>query len=306
MPINVNDPEYTKAEKDYFDAKTAEDRLEALGRMISHAPKHKGAENLRQQLTQRRKRLEEDIEKKRKKGKSSKEGIKKGDMQALLIGKTNSGKSSLMRTLTNTNQKISSVPFTTKEPVVGVMEYEGSPIQIVEIPAIGSENFERGLVHTTDLVIIIIEKIEDIDYIKEKLPPHNGKEIIVVNKSDLMIPEMKRKISARLQSKRYNFVLVSSFSYSKDNGIEELKRKIFNSFEVLRIFTKEPGNEKKEKPMILRPDSSVRDAAEKIFKGFSKRIVEVRIWGPSSKFGGQIVGLNHKLKDLDTVEFKTK
>ena len=71
MPINVNDPEYTQAEKSYMDAKSPEERLMHLKKMISHAPKHKGGENLRQQLTTRRKKLEQDIEKKKKSGKSS-------------------------------------------------------------------------------------------------------------------------------------------------------------------------------------------------------------------------------------------
>ena len=42
MPININDPEYTSAEKDYHEASTPEQRLMALKKMISHAPKHKG------------------------------------------------------------------------------------------------------------------------------------------------------------------------------------------------------------------------------------------------------------------------
>jgi hypothetical protein len=37
--------------------------------MISHAPAHKGAENLRQQLTTRRKKIEEQIKKQKKVGK---------------------------------------------------------------------------------------------------------------------------------------------------------------------------------------------------------------------------------------------
>ena len=58
--------------------------------------------------------------------------------------------------------------------------------------------------------------------------------------------------------------------------------------------------------MTLEPGASVRDVAERILKGLSCRIKEIRIWGPSSKFPGQKVGLQHKLKDLDIVEFKTK
>jgi len=56
----------------------------------------------------------------------------------------------------------------------------------------------------------------------------------------------------------------------------------------------------------MKPNSTVLDAAEKILKGFSKKVKQTKIWGPSSKFGGQIVGLNHKLKDMDVVEFKTR
>jgi ribosome-interacting GTPase 1 len=56
----------------------------------------------------------------------------------------------------------------------------------------------------------------------------------------------------------------------------------------------------------MEEDSNIKDVAEKILKGLSKRIKETRIWGPSSKFPGQIVGLNHKLKDLDVVELKTR
>jgi len=56
----------------------------------------------------------------------------------------------------------------------------------------------------------------------------------------------------------------------------------------------------------MTPHSTVKDVAEKILKGFSKKVKKTKIWGPSSKFSGQIIGLNHELKDMDTVEFTTK
>ena len=55
----------------------------------------------------------------------------------------------------------------------------------------------------------------------------------------------------------------------------------------------------------MKKDSTVYDISEKILKGFSKKIKETKIWGPSSKFAGQKIGLKHKLKDLDVVEFRT-
>ena len=65
-------------------------------------------------------------------------------------------------------------------------------------------------------------------------------------------------------------------------------------------------DKKREKPVILDKESTVKDVAEKIFHGFSEKIKETRITGPSSKFSNQIVGLKHKVKDLDVVEFKTR
>jgi len=57
--------------------------------------------------------------------------------------------------------------------------------------------------------------------------------------------------------------------------------------------------------MILEKDSTVKDIAQKILKNLSF-LKETRIWGPSSKFPGQIVGLQHVLKDMDTIEFRTR
>jgi|APSaa5957512622_1039677.scaffolds.fasta_scaffold04684_4 uncharacterized protein len=306
MPINVNDPEYLSAEKAYIAAETIEDRLIFLKKMISHAPKHKGGENLRQQLTTRRKKLELMQEKKRKSKKATRVGIKKGEMQAVLIGKTNSGKSSLMKILTNASPRSSEIKFTTNHSEVGIMQYLNAQVQLIEIPAIDGEYFDKGIAHTADTMIFIVTKISEIKDIEKQLPLAEGKKIIVLNKSDKLSKEEKRKLKATLQSKKHNFIIVSAIPHWPDNNIQELKEKIFSSFDILRVYTKQPGKEKEKRPMIMKPKSTVKEAAEKILTGFSKKIKQVRIWGPSSKFSGQIVGLNHKLKDLDVVEFKTK
>ena len=305
MPINVNDPEYVIAEKEYFEANTKEEKLLALKKMISHAPKHKGGENLRQQLTTRRKKLEQEIEKSKKSGKSSKQGIRKEEMQAVIVGKTNSGKSSLLKILTNANPEIANYEFTTKEPMVGSMNYDKTNIQLIEIPAIFSEYYDKSTVYSTDTVLIIITKIEEIEEIESELKTL-GKKIIVFNKIDKLTEKEKRKIEATLKSKykKYDFVLVSC---KKPEDIEELKEKIFKSFNKLRVYTKEPGKEAdKNRPMILSPNSTVKDVAEKILTGFYEKVKETKVWGPSSKFPGQKVGLKHKVQDLDIVEFKTK
>jgi ribosome-interacting GTPase 1 len=305
MPINVNDPEYARAEQAFHEASSIEDQLMALNKMISHAPSHKGAENLRQQLTTRRKKLEAQLEKKKKSKKSTKVGIRKEDMQAIIVGKTNVGKSSLLKMLTNAEPKISHIKFTTNEPQIGMMDYENTQVQIIEIPAIDGEHFDKSIAHTADTVLIMVDNFEDIEKIKEQLYMITGKIIIVFNKSDLLSTTEKRKLKAKLQTNKYNFEIINCIPHWPENGINELKKKIFNSFDISRIFTKEPGKQKSPLPVIMKENPRVIDVAEKILKGFSKKVKKVRIWGPGSKFGGQVVGLNHTLKDLATVEFTT-
>lgn len=302
MPINAH-PEYTAAEGEYLQAKSLEEKIEKLKKMISYAPAHKGGENLRAQLKTRLKKLLEQKEKSKKSGKSSKAGIKKEDMQTVIVGKTNSGKSSLLNVLTNAKSQISNTSFSTTSPRIGMMFYDGTSIQIIENPAIESEYYDRGLTHTTDVILILVNSFKEIKEMEEAIGNNNKKKIIVFNKIDLLNENEKRKLQSTLQSKKYNFVIVSTLTME---GIEELKEKLFRSFNKLRIYTKEPGKEKSNRPIILEPGATAKDIAEKILKGFSEKVKETKIWGPSSKFPGQIVGLNHRLMDLDVVEFKTR
>jgi small GTP-binding protein len=305
MPTNAH-PDYIYAEKDYLNAESLEDKLKALEKMISFVPKHKGGENLRAQLKLRYKKLKEKIaaEKKSKKSARAGTGIKKEDMQAVIIGKTGTGKSSLISLLTNAKPSIADYDFTTRTPVVGMMDYNGVSIQLIEVPAVESEYYDKGIVNSADSILVLITNLSQIPEIEKKIERAPGKKLIIFNKIDLLSENEKRKFSATLSSKKYNFQLIS---VRTREGIEQLKEKLFQSFGKLRIYTKQPEEKQKtKKPIILFPESNVKDVAEKILKGFSKKIKETRIWGPSSKYPGQVVGLSHKLKDLDVVEFKTR
>ncbi len=300
MPINAH-PDYLAAEKEYLQANNLYDKIEKLKKMISLCPSHKGAENLRAQLKTRLKKFQQQLEKSKKSRKPSKTGIKKEEMQAVLIGKTNTGKSTLLSLLTNASPKISDTKFTTTFPVIGMMNYKGANIQLIEIPSIESNYYNRGLVNSADILLILITNLNQLPEIENKLEKAHGKKIIIYNAKNKK--ENLRKIDATLKSKRYNFILMISFN---ETEIQELKDKLLQSFDKIRVYTKEPGKEKSDKPIILNPNSTVRDVAKKILHGFSEKIKEIKIWGPSSKFPGQVVGLNHKLKDLDIVEFKTR
>jgi len=305
MPINAH-PDYLAAEQKYLLAKTKEQKIMALKEMISHAPSHKGAENLRAQLKKRLAKLKYTKEKEEKKRKSIRAGIKKEDMQAVIIGETSIGKSRLLTTLTNATPKIAETPFeryTTTKPEIGMMNYQGCQIQLIENPAIESEYYDKGLTNSADTIIILFAGFTQLERIEQEIQNSKGKKIVVFM-DNLNVPsEQIRKIRARLESKKYNFAIIN---LKIKEGIEELKSKIFQSFNKIRIYTKEPGKEPdKKKPLILKPNSVVRHVAKKIIRNL-ENLKETKIWGPSSKFPGQVIGLNHKLKDLDIVEFKTK
>jgi len=307
MASTNQSPQYKKAEVQFFLAKTNEEKLKCLEEMIKECPKHKSSEKMLANLKTRHIKLKEKIESTRKTSKGAKKpGIKKEEMQAVIVGFANTGKSTLLANLTNTKPEIAHYGFTTKQPIQGIMHYAGTNIQIMENPAVGSEYYDKGLVNSADTLLFLITELSQIPEIEKQTERAYGKRIILFNKIDSLSANEIRKISSTLQSKKYDFVMISG--ETKEN-YDELQEKIFKSFDKIRVYLKEPGkevNKIRDKPVILEPDSTVRDVAEKILKGFSEKVSETKIWGPSSKFAGQKVGLKHLLKDLDVVEFKTR
>ena len=300
MPINAS-PHYQKAEQKYLEAQTTEQKIIALKKMISLAPSHKGAENLRKQLRRRLARLKYTKEQESKKGKGKK-GIRKAEMQVCIIGLTNSGKSSLIKTLTNAHPKISQNLYTTNNPTIGTLNYEGVKIQILDMPAVESEDFDQGLANSADTLIILIGKFEDLEKISPFLENTEGKRIIGFNKTDLLSKNQERKIEQTARTKKLNFVLIST---KTKQGIEDLKEKIWQSFDKIRVYTKKHEDKKHDnEPVVLDKESTIEELADKI-RIPEKSIKQTTITGPSSKFPRQIVGIQHKLKDKDIVEFKT-
>jgi hypothetical protein len=302
MPINAS-YEYLNAEKKYHSAKTLEEKIAALEEMISTAPAHKGAENLRAELRLRLKKFLEKKEKAKSAGKTTKKSVKKEGFQCVLVGLPNSGKSSLLAALTNAKPKISEHPFSTIEPEIGAMNYDGVKAQIVDLPSIGSEFFDIGIVNTADCIILVVESLADLEKIYPAISKSTQNRIIAINKTDLFSEEQKRKLNETLKSKKLNALLVSSLL---KEGIEELKSKIFSCMSMIRVYTKEPGKPASKEPVVLPKTATIKDVAESILKGFSQKVKEARVTGPSGKFPNQRVGMEHPLKDRDIVEFKTK
>lgn len=305
MPVNVS-PDYVKEEKGYVEAMNDEDRLYFLERMMKTMPGHKGAEAMRANLRTRYKKLKEKMEavKKTKSSGGKQNIIRKEEMQCVIAGFPNVGKSSLFKLLTGKETIISELPFSTTIPEVAMMPYEDVKIQVIDSPPFPNE--DKSLINTADTLLILIENLSQLEDAKRFLPRAIGKKIYLIPKIDLLSEVEKRKLEANIKSKYKHdtIVLFSTFQHSPQE-LNDLKKRIFKTFPIIRIYLKEPKKEPGKIPMILRENATVAEVADKILKGMSKKIKKTHIWGPSSKFLGQLVGLEHRLKDKDVVEFQT-
>ena len=208
----------------------------------------------------------------------------------------------LLSKLTNAHPKISENKFTTREAELGTMDFENIKAQIVDLPSVGSKDFDYNIVHSADCLLLVVENLDDLNEANRILDKSPGKRIIVVNKVDLLDVLEKRKLEQQVRSRRIkDYVLISA---KKGEGINDLKSKVFSFMGVIRVFTKEPGKSKNADPVTMSEGATVADVAETIYKGFSKKVKETRLTGPSGKFFNQRVGMKHKLKDMDVVEFR--
>lgn len=137
MPANLP-PEAKAKWLKVSEAKTPEEKLKALEEFLSVVPKHKGTEKLRRQIKRQMALLRREIEARRqKKGRRFSFFVEKeGDVQLVLLGFPNSGKSTLLKSLTRASVEASPEPFETKKPTPGMLKWEGVYFQLVDTPSI--------------------------------------------------------------------------------------------------------------------------------------------------------------------------
>ncbi|MCJ7768226.1 50S ribosome-binding GTPase, partial [Candidatus Bathyarchaeota archaeon] len=127
MPTNLP-PEAKNKWEEVEATKNPREKLRLLEEFLSLVPRHKGTAKLCMNVKKKIKDLKKEMEeKKRKRAARSGPKIfieKEGAAQIVLLGLTKSGKSSLLTALTNAKVEISSSPYTTREPVPGIMNYQ--------------------------------------------------------------------------------------------------------------------------------------------------------------------------------------
>ena len=325
MPANLT-PQYLEAEANFKQAKTIPEKIKALEIMMAIIPKHKGTEKIRAQLKSRMAKLKEELQRKPTIGRAEQAYTikREGAAQVVLLGLPNSGKSSLFSQVTHAFSEVAEYPFTTQKPIPGMMKFENIQIQLVDTPPIQLDHIEPGLsnlIRNADALLLIIDLNENpvfqMEILQEELkqmkieivgkgpiPSLEGgwgsqKTLLLGNKCDVSNAMEGYRIFETRSKDTFPILPVSA---KEGMNCEELKKEVYQLLDIIRVYTKAPGEEPElTEPVVLKKGSTVGDVALSIHKDFFAKLRYAKIWG-SGKFGGQMVKRDHQINEGDVIE----
>jgi GTPase len=161
-----------------------------------------------------------------------------------IVGLPNAGKSSLLAAITNATPKIANYKFTTLNPNLGVANYDNKEIILADIPGLVEGAHEgvglgiqflkhvercKTLMHLIDITNENLEityqqvKNELGSYSKKLL---NKKEIIVLNKADLLDESKVREIMKNFSKNKQSEVM--TLSTLKKDSVSKIKAKLLS------------------------------------------------------------------------------
>jgi ribosome-interacting GTPase 1 len=323
MPANLT-PEYLEAERRFKSAKTTAEKIATLEEMFATIPRHKGTEKMQADIKRRLAKLRNEQSKRP----ASRAGLiykvdKEGAGQLALIGPPNSGKSALVRRLTHATPEVADYPFTTRGPHPGMMAFEDIQFQLVDLPPVHPEVHESWvyqIIRNADAALAVVDLsdpdlLEDLEttlaeLVKAKVLLGRGttpegpgwlakKALLVANKRDLHGAAESLEILRDLYGSRFEMIAVSA---EMGDGLDELRRAVFDFLELVRVYTKAPGHKlEKTAPYVLRRGSHLIDLAALVHHDFITHLKYARVWG-HGKFEGQMVNRDYRLADKDIVE----
>lgn len=225
-------------------ARSPREKMEKMQEFLKHVPQHKGTMKLRGEIKRKIALIRDDLEDKKRKGTGKSSGgpklfIEKGSSaQVVLIGMTNVGKSCLMSAATNSKVLVTPTPFSTHEPVPGIMNYMDVQFQIVEAPAIMEGAAEGraggqvalGLARNADGVILMVDLSHD---------PVGQLELVLaeLEKSRVLIskPSGRVDIDRRHAGTTLRVILIGKLIDCTVRDVEELLRGYKISDAIVRI-----------------------------------------------------------------------
>jgi Predicted GTPase len=151
----------------------------------------------------------------------------------------------------------------------------------------------------------------DENEVKHYLESFGIKSAIVKILGEVTLDDVEKSLFEAISFKPAVVASQNSFSFPQVpvvqlDKLDDLRRELFVSLDIIRVYTKEPLEEPTKDPMIMKRGSTVLDVAKKLHSALSENFKYARVWGKSAKFPGQRVGEDHVLEDKDIVEIHTK
>ncbi len=327
MPANLTQ-QYHKAEQAYRQAETPQEELECLQTMLVELPKHKGTDKMQAELKQKISKVKKEIADGSKKvGKKTGVRIpKQGAGRAVIIGAPNCGKSQLLASFTNATPTVADYPFSTTQPLPGMMPWQNVTVQLIDTPPITADVFDpvtQGLIRSADVVVILLDLgsddgVQDFNAVIEKIQAGKtrlGRETCL-DENDLGVAYTAtllafNKIDQADAADRLEFfreyleVDFEEFQISAKEkaGLEELRNRIYELLDVVRVYTKQPSKKDAdlEKPYTIRRGGTLLDVAQLIHKDFAEKFKSARVWGSQVHDGTPVKG-DYIIHDQDIIE----
>jgi hypothetical protein len=327
MPANLTQ-QYLKAEQEYRGAATPDEELRCLQLMLRELPKHKGTDKLQVDLKQKISRAKKESEQQSKKG-DGRGGIRvprQGAGRAVLLGGPNAGKSRLLAAITRATPEVAPYPFTTHQPAPGMMPWEDVMVQIIDTPPVTADVFDpvtQGLIRGADLVLLIVDLgnddgVEQVQVLVDKLTTTKTRlaassylddtdiglsytrAFLVPNKIDDPAAQDRLELLHEFCDFEFPEFLISA---EQGTGLEELRQAIYESLDVVRVYTKLPTSKEPDfdKPFTVRRGGTLQDVAELIHKDVAQNLRFARVWGSHLHDGTQVKG-DYVPHDKDIVE----
>ncbi|HYB76214.1 MAG TPA: GTP-binding protein [Nitrososphaerales archaeon] len=125
--------------------------------------------------------------------------------------------------------------------------------------------------------------------------------LTVMNKIDLVNAGFTEELTRKLP---YRFLPISAES---DLNLQPLREEIYRRLDFVRIYMRRrTGETDFEEPMIVKNGTTIMEVCDKVHRDMKDDFRYAQVWGKSVRFGGQKVGMAHRLMDQDVLTIVTR